>query len=80
MDKTTYSADNFDTLDEPTEQSIAGVILVTFTVVEGSLIPFVDYNSDFAAQCIPESSKLTQVCTQDDDVALRRIATLSTKT
>ena len=59
--------------------NVISVVLVTFTIVELGLIPFVDHNRDFATQRISESRELSQICAQDDDVALRRVAPLPVK-
>jgi hypothetical protein len=64
-------------LDRSTQHIVTGVLLVTFAIIEGVLVPFVNHYCDLTGQCISESGKLTQICTQDDDVALRRIASLS---
>ena len=39
--------------------NVIGVVLVTFTIVELGLIPFVDHNRDFATQGISESRELS---------------------
>lgn len=57
--------------------NITGDFLVTFPIIEGSLVPFVDHNCNLATQRIPQSGELAQVRTQDDDVALCRVAALS---
>ena len=50
-------------LDGSAQQTVIGVLLVTFAIVEGVLVPFVNHYRDFTSQCISESSKLTQICT-----------------
>jgi hypothetical protein len=75
--KTTYAAHHFDMLDESTQQSVTGVLVVTFAIIEGGLILFVHHYCDLTTQRTSESGEVTQICTQDDDVALRRVASLS---
>ena len=67
---------HFDSLDGCSKDGVTSVILVSFTIIQGSLIPFVNHDRDLASQRISESSELTQISTQDDDVALRRVASL----
>jgi hypothetical protein len=66
-------------LDESTQQSVTGVLLVTFAIIEGGLILFIHHYCDLTTQRTSESGEVTQICTQDDDVALRRVASLSRK-
>jgi hypothetical protein len=66
-------------LDESTQQSVTGVLVVTFAIIEGGLILFVHHYCDLTTQRISESGEVIQICTQDDDVALRRVASLSRK-
>ena len=74
-----YAAHHFDSLDGCSKDGVTGVILVTFTIIQGSLILLVNHDHDLAGQCISKSSELTQIGTQDDDVALCRVASLPRK-